>query len=102
VTVRFEQVRAFPAAQARIVGRTCQEQPGALPDLATVPEPDVIDRAERMDGRQRYAKFLSQLAANSLVGVLIMFDPATRWPVKDGSGLRISDFGNEEYIVTPD
>jgi hypothetical protein len=62
----------------------------------------VIDCAERIDSRQGYAKFFSQLAANSLFWVLIMFDPATRWPVKDGSGLRISDFGNEEYIVTPD
>jgi len=62
----------------------------------------VIDCAERMDGRQGDAKFLSQLAANSLFRVLIMFHPAARWPVKDSSGLRISDFGNQEYIVTPD
>jgi hypothetical protein len=62
----------------------------------------VVDCAKRLDTRETDAELLSQFAADGLLRTLAFFDTAARREVKDGAGLRISDFSDEERILAPD
>jgi hypothetical protein len=48
------------------------------------------------------AEFFSQFAPDRLFGALMSLDTAARRTVKHDSGLRISEFGDEECTLAPD
>ena len=62
----------------------------------------MIDGPKASDSGESNAKLLAQFAADSLLGAFTVLDPAAGRPVKNETGLRISDFRDEKGILTPD
>jgi hypothetical protein len=102
LTVRFQQFGGLSPGLTCIVRRARQKQPSALPNLATIPKPDVIDRAEWLDTRYTDAEFLQQFAADRLLRSLAFLNTSARRAMQDGSGLPICDFSGQEGILATD
>ena len=68
-------------------------------NLASFPEPDVLDCAERLNCSQGDAEFLLDFAPDCLLGAFIWFETAAGRAVIDEAGVRVSHLGDEECVI---